>query len=289
MIFAHLSDPHFGTITLSPRQFLSKRWLGNLNLILFRQKSHFMEPLGELPELFKKLKVDYIFITGDFTSTALDSEFQQAKDFIQQFQAPTFLLPGNHDCYTRGAQRKKRFYQFFPSQGEEHLSEHAAGVFVKELKDNWWWVGLDCTLPTPYFCSYGAFSKQQAQKLEEVLVRLPFDAKVIMGNHFPLFYSQGWRHDLHRKEVLHKLLKKYPQVKLYLHGHDHRPYIKDKHKQGLPLTFNSGSISHTRHGGFYLFTLGEKNSCFSHYVREKNQWKEKSFSTLTFPQQAHHQ
>lgn len=274
MIIAHLSDPHYGSINFHPRQFLSKRWLGNLNLLLFRQKRHLMEPLLELPPLFEKLKVDYAFITGDFTSTALESEFQKAKEFIDLFTLPTFLLPGNHDCYTRGSQRTRRFYNFFPPESRE-------GILVQELKEDWWWIGLDCALPSPYFCSFGEFTKMQEENLEKTLALLPPQAKVVMGNHFPLFRSQGWRHDLHRKEKLQKILIKHPQVKLYLHGHDHRPYIKDKRAKGLPLVLNSGSISHQRHGGFYLIKIEDKRCELQHYFwrGDSEGWKEESSSS----------
>lgn len=45
---AHLSDLHFSEPTWSPSQFFSKRWLGNLNLLLARKKVYTPDNLGSL-------------------------------------------------------------------------------------------------------------------------------------------------------------------------------------------------------------------------------------------------
>ena len=76
---AHLSDPHFSKITYSPRQFLSKRWMGNLNLLLFRNQAYQTQYLWHLPELVESLEVESVFITGDFSSTSLNEEFLEGK------------------------------------------------------------------------------------------------------------------------------------------------------------------------------------------------------------------
>ena len=115
----HISDPHFAAVTYNPMQFLSKRWLGNLNLMLFRNKSYQTDHLMHLPALFKALDVEAVCITGDMASTSRHEEFKLAKKFVDQFREKgmkTFVLPGNHDVYTKGAEREKRFYHYFPSE-----------------------------------------------------------------------------------------------------------------------------------------------------------------------------
>lgn len=252
---AHISDPHFASLSFNFNQFFSKRWLGNCNLLLFRSKLHRTDELIQLPKLFSSLQVDLVAITGDLTTTSLDKEYIKAKAFVSSFTdygLMTVLLPGNHDIYTKGSARAKRFYQYFPSAAAEGKIE------VKKIKESFWWIGLDCAYASNLFLSDGKFTAEMKKALEKILVKIPSSDSVIMGNHFPLFSSGNRRHDLQGTQELQKLLQRFPQVRLYLHGHDHVHYIVDKRKEGLPLTFNAGSISHWPERGFYLIDLTEK-------------------------------
>lgn len=248
---AHLSDPHFSEITYSASQFLSKRWLGNLNLILFR-RSYQTDHLDHIPELLKHMEVEHVCITGDFSSTALDEEFTRAKTFVEKFHTQVSTLPGNHDVYTKEADETKRFYQYFPSR---ELQQER--VEKKSLGKGWWWIGLDCAIPTPFFVAKGMFRETMEAKLEALLETIPKDECVVLGNHFPLIPGGAPMHDLGRARALQALLKRYPQVKLYLHGHDHKTYIKEQ--EGLPLIINSGSCAHKPGGTFYLLELFPTN------------------------------
>lgn len=256
---AHLSDPHFSHITFHPKQFLSKRWIGNLNLLLHRKKSYQTEHLWHLPELFKQLEVETAFITGDFSSTSLDEEFSDGRRFCFAFSErgiPLHVVPGNHDCYTKEAVRKSRFYAFFPP-GADLRKRRVERVL---LGKGWWYIGLDCAVVSPPFCSYGHFFKTTQDYLKEALLDIPANGKVIIGNHFPLFTTNRPHHDLKRAKALQEILKAFPQVKLYLHGHDHTHYIIDRQKEGYPLVLNSGSCAHKPNGTFFLLDLFE-NEC----------------------------
>jgi 3',5'-cyclic AMP phosphodiesterase CpdA len=252
---AHLSDPHFSFFTSHPNQFLSKRWIGNFNFQLFRKRTYQTEQLWHLPDLLSQLKVDVVLITGDFSSTSLDEEFEVGKKFIEAFYykgLPIHFLPGNHDCYTRAVERCKRFYDFFPSPA---LREKK--VECISLLPGWWYIGLDCTLATPPFCAYGYFKKETEQFLVEALAQIPRNDRVILANHFPLFPTGHPLHDLKRVEVLQKIMQESTQTVLYLHGHDHHPYIIDRQEEGFPLTLNSGSCANLLHSTFFIFELFE--------------------------------
>lgn len=258
---AHLSDPHFSKISYQLDQFLCKRWLGNLNLMLFRKQAYQTAHLWHLPELMENLKVERVFITGDFSSTSLDSEFEEGKKFVTAFKErnlPVYVVPGNHDCYTRESERLRRYHDFFYSQ--DLKEKRVESVF---LGKGWWYIGLDCAVPAPLFCAYGYFSEESEKNLIEALTQIPKTDRVIMANHFPLFPVGRPRpkHDLRRAQNLQKILKDFPNVKLYLHGHDHSYYIADRQKEGLPLVLNSGSCAHKPDGTFYLIDLTE-NDCF---------------------------
>lgn len=250
---AHLSDPHFSSLSFNLKQFLSKRWIGNLNLFLFRNRAYQTEHLWHLPELLKTLEVEATFITGDFSSTSLDEEFSEGKRLVTSFEErglPLYVVPGNHDCYTRETQRNRRFYTFFASQS---LQEKR--VECVKLGKGWWYVGLDCAVASPPFCAYGKFFKATEQHLKEALLKIPSNEHVIIANHFPLFTTGRPEHDLKRAEALQELLHAFPQVKLYLHGHDHTYYIVDLQREGFPLVLNSGSCAHKPDGTFFLIDL----------------------------------
>lgn len=243
----HLSDLHFASITYNLNQFLSKRWLGNTNLLLFRNKTYQTDHLNYLPDLFSSLHVDAVVITGDFTTTSLPQEYQKARafvDLLEKKSLKTFVLPGNHDVYTKEAERNNRFFQFFPTSVEK-------GVEVIEIKNNLFWIGLHCAYASNLFLSNGIFSQTIEEELIAKLNALPKEAICIMGNHFPLYSSGNFRHDLKKSKRLQTILKNFPQVKLYLHGHVHTPSFQE----GLPLVLNSGSVSHLPGGTFYSIDL----------------------------------
>ncbi len=282
MRIAHLSDPHFTHFTLDPSQFLSKRWMGNWNYQLFRRRAYQTDHLWHLPEFLAALNVDFLFITGDFSSTSLDDEFDESKLFVERFNKagiPTHVLPGNHDCYTKEVEKKRRFYDFFPS---EKLRQQR--VVSLPLKQGWWYIGLDCALPTPLFCAYGLFTEEMEAQLEQTLSFIPENNRVILANHFPLFTAGRPFHDLKRADALQQLLKKFPQIALYLHGHDHRHYIIDRQQEKLPLTLNSGSCAHQPNGTFYLVDLFEKECLIQQLLYSQ----EKESCTWTIHWQQHY-
>jgi len=262
---AHLSDLHFAQTTYDLSQFCSKRWLGNLNFLLFRQHTYKADHLWMLPDFLRTLHVDGICVTGDLATTSLPEEFAQGKKWMEQLPKPFFVLPGNHDMYTRSSEREKLFYRYFPERALEEKR-----VTVHPLKEKWWWVGLDCAVATSIFFSDGTFFKETEVALNQILAKIPSDEHVIMGNHFPLFGHGNPRHDLKRRRHLQALLKKYPQVKLYLHGHDHGFYLIDRVQEGLPLVLNSGSCAHARKGTFYLIEMDGKGCQVQQATLEEN-------------------
>jgi len=265
---AHLSDLHFSKITFHPKQFFSKQWIGNWNLILFRRNRYQTEHLFHIPELLKQLDVEVVCITGDVATTSQDNEFQLAKTYLALFRShdlPFYLVPGNHDFYTTKSSKTKAFYNFFPSPALK-----AKKVMQAELGKGWFYVGLDCAVATPWFQSYGIFSHEIENELDNMLREIPSEGRVILANHFPLFSTGRAMHDLQGCERLQQLILRFPQVKLYLHGHDHKPYIVDRRDEGYPLVLNSGSCAHSPDGTFYLLDLSEKSCLVEqfYYLKE---------------------
>ena len=110
---AQISDMHCYRITLNPLQFLSKRWVGNINVLFNRRLKYHKDPNPALIQLFEDLGTDHVILSGDLTTTALPAEFQVARDFADQIEArgiQMHAIPCHPDHYTRQSLRTKIFY-----------------------------------------------------------------------------------------------------------------------------------------------------------------------------------
>jgi 3',5'-cyclic AMP phosphodiesterase CpdA len=264
---AHISDLHFSRLSYSIGQFFSKQWLGNLNLIFSRRHTFLHSRLSSLIPFFKELEIDALLVTGDLTTTSRKEEFAAAAEFLNQIKKegiPVFVLPGNHDHYTKSAFKKKLFYDFFTpsySQGIERvqcysLKEH--GVTAKKLTSHWWLVAIDTALATSLISSRGRFSETVEYNLRTILSLIPESDSVLLANHFPFFEHESPRKILERGDALKKLLREFPLVKLYTHGHTHRQCIADLRGNQLPVILDSGSASCRTSGSWNLIDLAAK-------------------------------
>jgi 3',5'-cyclic AMP phosphodiesterase CpdA len=266
---AHLSDLHFSEMGLDIQQFFSKRWIGNLNYLLRRKKEFDHEILDSIPLLLKEQGVQLVLLSGDLSCTSSKAEFSKAAAFIEKLKSAgleVVILPGNHDHYTKKAYREKLFYKFFPSTyGTQKWDLKEQGVALKHLFEQWWLVLLDTTLATPLLCSHGRFSESAEHHLKEALSSLPANSQVILANHFPIMCKK-LRPALQRRKALFDVLKQHPQVRFYLHGHNHKHTILDLREEGLPVTVDAGSATLKASGSFTLMDCGENTCSFQPFV-----------------------
>lgn len=274
MRLAHLSDLHFASWDWNLSQFLSKRWLGNLNFLFGRKNDFDHSLLNDLPSLLKALSVSTVIITGDLSTTSAPAEFSAAKRYIERLQdegLEVLCIPGNHDHYTRDAYNRRYFYDYFPSCWSiGHLKEE--GVTAKMLCPGWWVVGLDTALATSWFYSTGLFKPETERALENLLQTLPGDAQILLANHFPFFQHEAPRKHLVRGLELQRVIERHPQIKIYCHGHTHRKCIAPLQQSGLPLILDPGSTSHRRHGGWHLIDLDANSINVRHHEWDSG-WK----------------
>jgi 3',5'-cyclic AMP phosphodiesterase CpdA len=256
---AHISDLHFSQLCLSPLQVFSKRWIGNLNCFLNRKKSFHSEQIYDLIPLFQTLNLDAVLITGDLTTTSHPKEFSKAKQFVDALRSAglqVILIPGNHDHYTQRAYRRLDFYRVFAGYPlSTELKEQKAARIA--LGKGWSLLALDCACATPLFASHGVFSEEIEENLERLCRTLPLDEKVILINHFPFFEMQKDK-SLHRSEQLCALVRRTPQIKLYLHGHTHRHIIADLRQSALPIIIDSGCSVHKECATWNCIDIGNE-------------------------------
>jgi 3',5'-cyclic AMP phosphodiesterase CpdA len=283
MRLLHLSDLHFSKISFALSDIFSKRFLGTLNLLLKRKRGFVQDPLEPFLSFIDSMKIDALLITGDLSSTSLELEFLQAHNFLREIQKkkiPIFLLPGNHDMYTKEAFLKKSFYKSFGSFCD-FSTLPSQGVSVHSLDEKWKLVCLDCAKATSLFSSRGTFSKQVEAKLESCLRSLRQDF-VLIALHFPFSDTLSPRRSLEGRERLKKLLLKHPQVKIVLHGHTHRNSMDDLRSKQLPIVVGVGSLTKKNDSSFRLLETSSSSCDISLYTYEKGIWKSKKMNNFVF-------
>ena len=243
---AHISDLHFSKFSLNPSQLLSKEWLGNMNL-LFNRSNHYANSRPfSLLQTFLERRITHVLISGDLTTTASHREYAMAKAFTRSLELQgmkVIAIPGNHDHYTKAAEREKRFSTYFPSPSDSPFNLQQHGVSLFSLCPGWQLILLDTTYASSLFSSTGLFTKRVEKHLKEALQMIPNGDRVILMNHFPFIHHDTQRRRLIRGEALQKLAT---QSALYLYGHTHRYTIADLRLNGLPLLLNCGSTGHQR-------------------------------------------
>lgn len=115
MRFVHLSDLHWQTAP-TLRDLPGKRILGTANLYLRGRRRHFSaETADAAVRAAWALAPDAVVISGDLTAQALKAEFVRAKEALRPMISalPSLVVPGNHDVYTLGSTRERRFELYF--------------------------------------------------------------------------------------------------------------------------------------------------------------------------------
>ena len=224
MNLAHLSDVHVKWV---PGQagpwylFLGKRLVGGLNLLLGRSHSEaiFEAALADL----RADPPDHLALTGDLTNLSLDAEFEEARRLLSASELPAekiSLIPGNHDTYTRGSYRARRFEKTF----EEVLGPDVSWPRAQQ-RDDVLVVSTTSCVPTPWFTAYGKMGAAQLARLRELLTR---DAafKVVLVHHPPLLGNgqpdRIWRNN-HDGAALVEICRD-AGVGLLLCGHTHHAF-----------------------------------------------------------------
>lgn len=277
MIIAHISDLHLLSLEgLHPRRLVGKRFTGWVNLKLRRESHHKREIAQAVAREVRARGVDHVVITGDVTNLALESEFEVVRSFLEQDLAlppeRVSMVPGNHDMYTRGAHRARRFQCYL---GEYITSDlpGAAGVpgvdrfpYVR-LRGPAAIIGLSSAVPSPPLFASGVLGRAQRAALHAVLAHAEVKKRTpVILQHHP------WHNPVHPVKNLmtgladahdqHEVLQELPRG-LLLHGHLHRRIhqrIDTARGQLHAIGTTSASLldeSEDRMGGFNLYAIEE--------------------------------
>ena len=289
MRIAHLSDFHFTRMTFNPLRLFSKRGIGMLNWLFLRRSGFDLRHLDPIPQLLQEQQVDLVLLGGDFTTTALQEEFEKAQEFVQKIKTPWIAIPGNHDCYTYRSARQFHFYRYFVNRRRQilhpveffTLKQHR--VEAHHLINHWWLVALDTAVATNPYSSEGTFLQEQQNHLQELFSLLPRDASILLFNHYPFFQNDERRRNLRRAECLMQCIQKEPRIRLYLHGHTHRHILADLRPNQLPIVLDSGSATQKNRGSWNLIDLQEHGCQITPY-HWQGSWKRSQTETFLWQQ-----
>jgi 3',5'-cyclic AMP phosphodiesterase CpdA len=260
---AHATDIHWAAMPPLSRMF-NKRLLGGLNLWIGGRRHHFSPVVQDaLVKHIVDLEPDVVLITGDLTSLALDEEFAVARDALRPAieRFPTMILPGNHDVYTRGAARSRRFAAFFGSWMAGATDDRIARLDVGHLTI----FGLDPNRPT--LLSSGKLPDAQIAALIEALSNPDLAGRsVILALHYPVLDRRGGvydnaSHGLVNARRLIEVLREAPTRPIAIvHGHEHHGFRVD-----LPLGDATIPIFDPGSGGYAWMPERRRAACMNVY------------------------
>jgi len=238
MRIAHISDLHVLALAGAvPFRLFNKRATGYANLRFRRNHQHKSGIVRAIASHLSSSKIDHVVVTGDISNLALEAEFQAVRsvldDVLRLPPSAVTLVPGNHDVYTRGAQKKRRFWQYFEpyltSDLPEFSTEQPGGAFpIVKLRGPAAIIGLSTALARLPFVASGRLGLQQLQALEKILTLPEVKTRTpVVLLHHPLFNPATWTRmkvrlegledAAHLRELLTPLSRG-----LLLHGHLHR-------------------------------------------------------------------
>jgi 3',5'-cyclic AMP phosphodiesterase CpdA len=247
---AHVTDPHFQARDLKDafkearlHDFMGKRAVGALNLVVNRRRKFKMELLEALGEDLRRERPDHLALTGDLSNVSLEPEWRAALRWIEgtgRAPADVTVIPGNHDAYVPEVVVRGTFQALFgtyqspdvepldPATATVEATGAAAGdgqamyPFVR-LRGPLALVGLNSCVPTGDLGAWGRVGAPQLARLEATLARRELQGKVrvVLIHHPPVQLKGGEERNLKDRDALAAVLQR-AGADLIVHGHDHR-------------------------------------------------------------------
>jgi 3',5'-cyclic AMP phosphodiesterase CpdA len=223
---AHVTDPHFRSFTgARASDFLGKRAVGVLNIVVNRRRKHKMELLVGLSADLAARQVDHLALTGDLSNVSLTSEWDEARRWIDGYGASAedvTVIPGNHDAYVEEVVEAGTFERLFaPFQTAELRPGRETYPFAR-LRDGVALVGVNSCVATGDLGAWGEIGGAQLGRLEALLgaPELAGRTRVVLIHHPPVLVRPGEHRNLRDRAALAQVLAR-TGAELVLHGHDH--------------------------------------------------------------------
>jgi 3',5'-cyclic AMP phosphodiesterase CpdA len=188
---AHISDLHVLDLEgVSWRRFANKRVTGLANIRGNRSHHHKPALVERLLGGLDEAKADHLVVTGDLTNLALEAEFEAVRRmFDRNGLGPEHasVIPGNHDAYTRGAHRARRFETYFAdfARSDPDLTADASGGVFPFLRRRGPLAlyGLSTAVPRLPIVSSGIVGASQRVALRALRALAPRATPVLLAHH----------------------------------------------------------------------------------------------------------
>ncbi|MCB9728453.1 MAG: metallophosphoesterase [Deltaproteobacteria bacterium] len=243
LVFAHVSDVHvLDLVGVSMSRFLNKRLSGLLNLASKRRNAHPVAILEAIVDDVIARPVDHVLLTGDLTNLALPTEFRRARAVLDPIARPDRLsvVPGNHDIYTRGAARDRRFESFFGDLMWTGADSAQTYPWYKRVGPVHL-VGLCSAEPRLPLIATGRVGDRQLQRLTALASTHDLHGEFTIAMVHHNLHARGLRKDLmHGMQDRARVLDACAEagVDLLLHGHTH---VANRFRHGSMRVVGSGS------------------------------------------------
>jgi 3',5'-cyclic AMP phosphodiesterase CpdA len=272
---AHLSDLHVLSLDgVGWKRFLNKRVSGLANIRGNRSHHHKPALVERLLRGLEEAKADHLVITGDLTNLALEAEFEAVRAMFDRHGLDArhvTVIPGNHDAYTRGAHRSKRFESYFAEYASsdasvaEAVAQDGAFPFLRR-RGPLALFGLTTAVPRPLLVSSGVVGEDQRGKLAPLRAIAAEATPVLLAHHPIVNVASRVRRTLRGLGDADALVEDFASFDhaVALHGHLHaRMWRKAKTARGAieVLGATSASLEHhdeARMAGMNLYDFDDR-------------------------------
>jgi 3',5'-cyclic AMP phosphodiesterase CpdA len=247
---AHVTDPHFrGFAGLGLADFVGKRALGAVNLVVNRTRKHKMQLLEALREDLRAQTVDHVALTGDLSNISIEAEWRAALRWLEALGAradAVTVIPGNHDAYVPEVVASRVFERLFAAYQTHDLGTGEGYPFVR-LRGAVALIAVSSSVATGDFGAWGEVGGVQLARLEATLADggLAGRTRVVLIHHPPVMIKEGEHRNLKDRAALAAVLAR-AGAELVLHGHDHADERATLHGPGgarIPVV-GAGSASY---------------------------------------------
>jgi outer membrane protein assembly factor BamB/predicted phosphodiesterase len=214
----------------------------------FLSDTHIGSPDGKAEEDLRRTvadinnmnDIDFVVITGDITELGTDAEIRLAKQVLDGFKVPYYIIPGNHDCgwsESGGVTFGKVFGndRFVFSHNGITFMGCASGPYVR--------------------MSDGHIPRDAVVWMDKELAKIPPSQPLIFLNHYPIDNSlDNWY------EVTDRLKQKNTLAILCGHGHNNHAL----NFEGIPGVMGRSNLrAKATYGGYNLVDVRPDSLIFS--------------------------
>ena len=266
MRVAHLTDPHLSSLEgVAFSELRGKRLLGYQSWYRKRRHQYQRHALDRLVAAVHADAPDLIVVTGDLVHIGLESEFLQARAWLEAL-GPTSqvrMVPGNHDCYQpdswAAACRAYAGYLAHSPDITPSGSDRLAGFPAVHHHGEVALIAATSAHPAPWWAAVGTLGAEQRRGIAESLAATAGAFRIFALHHPPLPDTCSWRKALTDAKALEEILRQgNPHV--VLHGHLHRNTALATPYGRIYCTASAASVRGSTPASYRLFDISRTSA-----------------------------